>query len=60
MVLTPVVYAACLLDPHRAEEKMNPSEVSEAWVLTPSWLTWPAQLLRLFHHLLGWRDIFRR
>ena len=30
MVLTPVVYAAYLLDPHHTGEKMNPSEVSEA------------------------------
>ena len=30
MVLTPVVYAGYLLDPHHTGEKMNPSEVSEA------------------------------
>ena len=30
MVLTPVVYAAYLLDPHHTGEKLNPSEVSEA------------------------------
>ena len=30
MVLTPVVYAAYLLNPHHTGDKMNPSEVSEA------------------------------